>query len=55
MAAGCVVLGELYTAVARELQTPPVDLRTARRRLRRYVRAVNRRIDGEEGEDRDEG
>lgn len=48
-------LGELYTMAARELQTPPVDLRTARRRLRRYVSMVNRRINAEEGEEiRDE-
>lgn len=48
-------LGEFYTAAAHELQTPPIDLRSARRRMRRYVDEVNRRIEGEEGEDRAEG
>ncbi|WP_225846835.1 serine protease [Streptomyces sp. HPF1205] len=43
-------LGELYTAAARESQTPPIDLRAARRRIRRFSDAVNRRIEGEEGE-----
>lgn len=43
-------LGELYTAAARESQTPPIDLRAARRRVRRFTDEVNRRIEGEEGE-----
>ncbi|MET9479035.1 serine protease [Streptomyces sp. NPDC006638] len=48
-----LALGELYAPAARALQTPPIDLPAARKRVRRYIDEVNRRI--EEGEWRGEG
>ncbi|WP_438490147.1 trypsin-like serine peptidase [Streptomyces sp. S186] len=45
-------LGDLYAPAARALQTPPIDLKSARKRVRYYTDEVNRRI--EEGADRAE-
>ncbi|MFH8617725.1 trypsin-like serine peptidase [Streptomyces sp. NPDC017979] len=40
-------LGELYVAAARALQHVPVDLAAARRRVPRFITAVNQRIEGD--------
>lgn len=42
-------LGDLYAPAARALQTPPIDLKAARKRVKYYTDEVNRRI--EEGTD----
>ncbi|MFE3588320.1 serine protease [Streptomyces niveus] len=39
-----LALGDLYAPAARALQTPPIDLTAARKKVRRYVDEVNRRI-----------
>ncbi|MEV0774982.1 trypsin-like peptidase domain-containing protein [Streptomyces sp. NPDC050428] len=40
-----LALGDLYAPAARALQTPPIDLTAARKRVRRYIDEANRRIE----------
>ncbi|MCX4835495.1 serine protease [Streptomyces sp. NBC_01016] len=47
---GDLELVELYAAAARALHGVPVDLAAARRRVPRYVAAIDRRIEGDAGQ-----